>query len=417
MSSSDDSKQSVPASLLLDFFHRSTEKLNLHALESCRTSTVEPEPSLEELRNRLLEIQIETLRHVVDDYNASANKDQDAAPMTIESAQVALRKIGEATQVGDRLYQPMQDMNDAARLAFVRNALNAYAPYLDPNFQSHEIKVFSERVDRKEILEFLGLVTIAVKLDEVQRYLQTGSPIQFNRKETASTDHVLQVSSQSIATETTHEKRLALLQSAVLRAVLGHPVADPFIILKEVNRLLSTEESDAQTANEELSQAFENYMSATRVAITNAEAPTKLADYDQGGVTRVVSVTYSEKTIGMNGIATGAPSQTFMEQQKELEQCKELRMARRAAEMQQTLLAQLLMMGEDEREYVLRDAKETHDIFLREARAIPPGPKRVIFMQSIEEEKQKKLIMHKLWESTLAEHGGKPPTIHIPRCT
>jgi len=106
------------------------------------------------------------------------------------------------------------------------------------------------------------------------------------------------------------------------------------------------------------------------------------------------------------------PRQSVMDEHRESEQRKNLSMARKASEMQQTLMDQLLVMDEDDRALVLREAKEAHDNFLKEALSIPPGPQRILFMQSIEEENQKKLIMHRLWESKMQNNEEK--SLHYP---
>jgi hypothetical protein len=76
-----------------------------------------------------------------------------------------------------------------------------------------------------------------------------------------------------------------------------------------------------------------------------------------------------------------------MDEHKESERSKNLLMARKAAEMQQKLLDQLLTMVAEDWQLTLRDATEANDIFLKEALSITPGPQRVLFMQSINEEK------------------------------
>ena len=97
------------------------------------------------------------------------------------------------------------------------------------------------------------------------------------------------------------------------------------------------------------------------------------------------------------------PQQSIMDEHRESEQRQNLSMARKVSQIQQELLDQLLVMDEDERALTLKEAKKAHDTFLKEALSIPPGPQRILFMQSIDEESQKKLIMHKLWESQLAK--------------
>ncbi len=130
-------------------------------------------------------------------------------------------------------------------------------------------------------------------------------------------------------------------------------------------------------------------------------------------MTRVVSVAYSEKSHIVDDAATLPlpPQLSVMDEHKESEQRKKLLMAHKAPEMQQKLLDQLLTLDKEDWQLTLRDAKEANGIFLKEALSITPGPQRVLFMQSIDEEKQNKLIMHKLWESMLANYAEKSPNI------
>eukprot|EP00590_Aulacoseira_subarctica_P005417 CAMPEP_0172421192 /NCGR_PEP_ID=MMETSP1064-20121228/7461_1 /TAXON_ID=202472 /ORGANISM="Aulacoseira subarctica , Strain CCAP 1002/5" /LENGTH=138 /DNA_ID=CAMNT_0013161473 /DNA_START=26 /DNA_END=442 /DNA_ORIENTATION=- len=115
----------VPTSLLLDYFHRSTEVLERYARKSAliRSNVVEQPPSLlEELRGLLIQVQMDALHDVVNDYNSSTNNADnnslDDIVMSIENVQLALRKVGqnddeEDDDGNDTLLQPMQRMHNA----------------------------------------------------------------------------------------------------------------------------------------------------------------------------------------------------------------------------------------------------------------------------------------------------------------
>jgi hypothetical protein len=423
----------VPSSIIVAFFRRSTEKLERYARGSeyvyNQGSTEEEVPSaadsLGELRRLLIQVQLKTLHHVVEDYNSSNNGDNKSQVSFIsaESVQLALRKVGEnrMDDDGNCLYEPMQTMNEAARLAFARSVITAYRHHLDPKiyFNRQEEMEDGDRatsmISRQEMLEFFGLVMVALSMEEVQCYLNTGRNIDFSGNLTS-------VQEQPQAAELSDpDMRLSLLQGLFLRAVLGRSVPEnpTVFVLREASRVLvpgTISSNDLQKRtndDEEFLRAFENYLSAVRVARENAISFSQLSDLDQDGVTRVVSVTYSEKSPNTEGEATVSlpPQLSVMDEHKESAQRKNLVMARKAAEMQQALLDQLLKMDEEDRQLTLRDAKEAHDNFLKEALSITPGPQRVLFMQSIDEEKQKKLIMHKLWESMLANKAEKSPNI------
>jgi hypothetical protein len=426
-------KPEVPSSILVAFFRRSTEKLERYARGSeyimyNKGNTEEEVPSagsLGELRRNLIQLQLEALHHVVDDYNSSNigdNKSQDSIIST-ESVQLVLRKVGESKMDddGNCLYEPMQTMNEAARLAFARSVITVYRYHLDPEVYCNRQEEMEDderatlMVSRQEMLEFFGLLRVALSMDEVQCYLSAGRKIDFSGNSAS-------LQEQPQATEISdHDMRLSLLQGLFLRAVLGRSVTEnpTVFVLREASRLLvpgtisSNDKQKRTNDDEEFLRAFENYLSAVRVARENAISSSQLSDLDQDGVTRVVSVTYSEKSPIIDDEATLPlpPQLSVMDEHKESEQRKNLLMARKAAEMQQKLLDQLLTMNEEDRQLTLRDAKEANDIFLKEALSITPGPQRVLFMQSIDEEKQKKLIMHKLWESMLANNAEKSPNI------
>lgn len=418
----------VPSSILIDFFRNTVEKLERYACgnEYCN-ETGEAQAavdSLAVLRLRLIQVQLETLHHVVEDYNSRSQ----GSHISLESVQIALRQIGESRRDGECcndgdkcLYEAMQRMNEAARLAFVRSVINAFQEDLDERKllgkrQEDEVDDPSihSTISRQEILEYFGLVIVALTMHEVQQYLTYGGQIDFSGNSSSCRQ---QAQDEELSTP---ETRLLLLKGLFLRAVIGHSrTENPTVfILREAKRLLlpdstsssansNNDEQVRSTDDEEFLRVFENYLSAVRVAKENAISSWNLSHLDRDGVTRVVSVTYSEITPMDAGEATSTmslpPQQSIMDEHRESEQRQNLSMARKVSQIQQELLDQLLVMDEDDRALTLKEAKEAHDNFLKEALSIPPGPQRILFMQSIDEESQKKLIMHKLWESQLAK--------------
>jgi len=421
----------VPSSILIEFFRKTVEKLDRYACgnEYCsETGEVQAvADSLAVLRMRLIQVQLETLHQIVEDYNSRSAKD---SLISIESVQVALRQVGKSRMDGEGcndggecLYESMQRMNEAARLAFVRSVINAYQEEIEQkvfgkrqeNEEAEGDPLISSSISRQEMLEYFGLVIVALSMDDVQRYLANGGQIDFSGNSSSLQQQADEHSSP--------ETRLLVLQDLFLRAVKGRSITEnpTVFILREAKRLLLTETTTSSSNDdqerskdddgEEFLRVFENYLSAVRVARENAISTSSLSDLDHDGVTRVVSVTYSEISPMDAGEATSPmslpPRQSVMDEYRESEQRKNLSMARKASEMQQTLMDQLLVMDEDDRALVLREAKEAHDNFLKEALSIPPGPQRILFMQSIEEENQKKLIMHRLWESKMQNNEEK----------
>lgn len=417
----------VPSSILIDFFRNTVEKLERYACgnEYCNeTGEAQAADSLAVLRLRLIQVQLETLHHAVEDYNSRSQ----GSVISTESVQRALRQVGETKRDGEDcndndkcLYESMQRMNEAARLAFVRSVINAFQEDLE------ERKLFGKRqedddddpsinstISRHEILEYFGLVIVALSMREVQQYLTYGGQIDFSGNSSSCQQ---QARDEQLSTP---ETRLLLLKGLFLRAVIGHfRTENPTVfVLREAKRLLlpdstssstnsSNDDQVRSTNDEEFLRVFENYLSAVRVAKENAISSWNVSHLDRDGVTRVVSVTYSEISPMDAGEGTSAmsspPQPSIMDEHRESEQRQNLSMARKVSQIQQALLDQLLGMDEDDRAFTLKEAKETHDNFLKEALSIPAVPQRILFMQSIDEESQKKLIIHKLWESKLAK--------------
>jgi hypothetical protein len=131
-------------------------------------------------------------------------------------------------------------------------------------------------------------------------------------------------------------------------------------------------------------------------------------------VTRVVSVIYSEKILSPDGrevSTTGAPTQESIVEQTEQQQLAQLQMARQAASLEQSILGELLILSEDDRQIQLNLARNAHEDFVRRAMEMPAGPERVLFLTSVDLDKQRLLVMHKIWANMLAENDGKPPVL------
>lgn len=130
----------------------------------------------------------------------------------------------------------------------------------------------------------------------------------------------------------------------------------------------------------------------------------ELDDTKEGGCTKVVSVKYSE-------FDDDDPKHisSVMEEHVEQQQMHELKVARQAASLQQSILGELLTMEEEEREQMLLKAKKSHDSFMEKASKVPIGPERVQFLRTVSEDTQQMLLMHKLWEKMLAGHKGEAP--------
>jgi hypothetical protein len=132
-----------------------------------------------------------------------------------------------------------------------------------------------------------------------------------------------------------------------------------------------------------------------------------LSDEQSGGVTRVVSVNYSEKTLtdGVIDHARGsnvAPSKVKMEEHEEdeVQQHQDLKIAAKAASLQNSILEELESMDEQTRCEVLLKAKELHENVMSIVLSLDSGLERVQYLQTeISPEDQRLLLIHKLWEN------------------
>jgi hypothetical protein len=201
----------------------------------------------------------------------------------------------------------------------------------------------------------------------------------------------------------------------------------------------------------EIRQLFENTVAAMQQVISDASKVSfvgrdnivggsnsikDLNDTNEGGVTRVVSVQYSEIEITPDGrhvnVLNAAPGVMLKRggddggsgtgigidcngDDDTEERKRQIRMASDAAVLQQEILGQLFAMDEHERNNVLSEASEASRNFQHELTSLPPGRQRIEYLQSIPLDLSRKLAMHKCWSSMLQQNGGRPPKM-APRC-
>jgi hypothetical protein len=423
----------VPLSVLLDFFRSATK-----ALEEC---TIADPKTLSDLRMVILTQQKQCLEHIVDVYND--DKESPTSPLTVQIMQHALKDLPskkEQQELDPTVQKAMDEMDDGARLSFTRlvllsECLKEHADVID---QSLSLLKTSGSMQRSDILEFCGLCNAAIRLSNVQKHLQSGAPL-FEDNNTLQEEGSSKIFFP--------QKRLEMIQRMFLKAT-GY---DPDHGTAEIQRIFfsahngssgNTDNTAEFSVDPELMEVFTNMASAMNVALTNATIQathnTFFSDQDQGGVTRVVAVNYSEKIIDqatgqevaasediVNSSSDAAPLTQTMDtedkpkspsqEQLEAQQRAELRVAREAATLQQEILGELLNMRDEERDAKLKLAKQEADKFIQQAMLIPPGPERVSFLRSVDSETQKLMAMHKLWGNMLAANGGKPPTMRYNR--
>ena len=342
--------------------------------------------------------------------------------MALEDAQLVLRQVGANNfgligfdsdgkkSKGQRnVLDAMSAMNDAARRAFARAVLRSELRWdtLLPGTDNSNMRSLKDSggLDRNAIIEFCGLCNAAIILPEVCAFLQDGTDMMSS-------------SSQNTAEEDsgTPTDRLNHLHDMMMRAI-GF---DSDFGRNELKRQFFDGDQCCDTEDNmddpELHDTFAKFMTNASLSLLSDSEKT-FDDSDAGGVTRVVSVKYSESKVGTDDCTAGGasisapPSHEVMDQRLEEEQRRQLEMAREAALLQQGILDELLAMHEAERTATLAKAKETHDSFLCHALGIPSGQDRVIYLQSISSKDQRLLAMHKLWETMSVKKDKKVPVV------
>lgn len=440
-----------PSQVLLDFFNEASDSLSqAHLVKSSHYDLPPGEENdkivmdLNQHRQLLLRIQVSILEKVVSDYN---NENEKGGDIAIEQAQQALKELGAkgseegAEEEEKELMEAMTNMNTMARIAFTRLVLQSEWKWFEENSEYNEdfqnkdntgeatmamssislptrdgLKDGSdgESMTTSDINDFCALCTTAVNLPEVQRYIGYGERLYVGKD--VNIDENLTPPSESsiksgLEASLLINERIMNLQNLFYRAV-GY---EPAFAISEIGNLLSKNPSTDEEID--VFEKLNSFVSSMKVALQNAAAPTELlSDENEGGCTRVLSVNYSEFEFDPSAPTGPTPDSNSlsinrMQEHDEEEQRRQLHMAQQAASLQQGILGELLSMEEEEREETLALAKETHDSFLKRAMQLPIGPERVQYLQTMDSDEQRLMVMHKLWEKLLAENGGEPPRI------
>lgn len=388
---------SVPNDLLRIFLQSCTKELENASIGSSHKS-------LAEIRVHILELQRTCLARVVEEWKTRKHL---SPAVTIQDVQIALRDSN------PELARDSSALNDAARGALARLVLCSELSREKESSSSLAADYYaslttSGELPRTAILEFCGLCTAAVRLPQVQEHLQRGTPLFGSSSSTSNN-----------SSGSTPQERLEAIQRHYLCA-LGY---DPKFGTDEIKRIFF---SSSKGYDCEVGQVFGELLQTMNTVVRNAslfaqqEALQQFSDQNDGGVTRIVSVNYSEKIVDAAsgrpvaspeaGTAAAPPVGETMHQEQR--QREELQMARKAAAMQQEILGELLAMRDEQREETLKRAKARVDEFLQNVLELPPGSERVHMLQSADAETQRYMAMHKVWEGVVASNGGKDPVIH-----
>ena len=360
----------IPSSLLICFFQEAASSMAEYESEECVCS-------LSVHRKALLQVQLSCLSRVVANYDS----------VTVEQVQNSFKDLGASTNMDTEVREAMQAMNEAARVAFCRLVLHDECRWNSTKTPPRTLNRGEKPMSRADLVEYAGLCNGVVRLPNFQKHLKDGSKLFYN----------VETPSPMFA-----QKRLDRIQELLLRAI-GFDID---FGKKEIARYYQGDEA----LDTELTQLLNQLSSNMTVALTNASLEGTLSDQDTGGVTRVVSVSYSEKIVSPDGreiSTTSAPAHESIREQVEDQQLLQLKMARQAASLEQSILDDLLALSEEDRLAKLEMAKQAHDDFVTRAMELPSGPERISFLTSVDPDTQRLLLIHKLWTKKLEENDGK----------
>jgi hypothetical protein len=405
----------IPQGLLLSFFQEACKDMN-----NCK---IQGPFSLVDLRNLLLTNQRFCLDRVVDEYNLEHKNDATATQWTSPKVQDCLKNL-RLQEMDDNVREAMEAMNATARLAFCRLVL--YSECLrqqetDPDESSADTNLEKEEpIQRSQLLEFCGLCSAATRLPMVQNYVRDGTDLFHNDTDTTATPLMPPTGKDDDNSKNIPPYRLDMIQRLFFRAV----EVDPGHGMAEIKRIFfSGENSHDELANDaELVSIFQAAVARMNTMLTDIlqqqqqASMAKLSDFNDGGVTRVVAVEYSEKIISNSGKVVdsgsnqlGPVARQAMEEHSSHQQQEQFDVARQAGALQQEILGELFSLSEELRQEKLAEAETAEKEFLAKAMELPAGPERINFLRSVDPETQRLMVMRKLWLGMLAAHGGKSP--------
>lgn len=383
----------ISSTLLLNYFDLASRELQ--ALIDSRHDEIPPqsEVTLDWHRSRIMRAQMTALDEVL----------LDGMDLNRDHVQIVLRQIGEGdfscvtfdvtdvTKEENELRLMMEKTNDIARKAFSHSILYAEWKYdhLNQNVQSRKLKC-EGNLDKASILEYCALSTSAVRLESVQRFVESGENMF----------PVLNVTASSILVEDSVNGRLENVQALIWHA-LGW---DAVFASSQLRQMLSdgNQNNNPLLTDATVDETLTKYASAMTVAMNNV---TQLQHSDDG-TTRVINVSYSEKIVtvpqNMNNEDTtiaslSAPTSNAIHEHSAVQQRQQLDIAQKTSMLQQQIWDEFEALPSSEQANTLQRAETAQREFLERVMNAPPGPERVLLMQSLSGEDQKLLVLHKLW--------------------
>lgn len=385
---------SVPPSMLVDFFIRSRA-----AMMDCRSTTF---LTIAECRQQLLKEQLLCLEDAVNKYNSTLN--DPTQHLTLEKVQEELKSF-------DTPSEEMEAMNDAARSSLARMVLQAQSRRDAPVAASTPTTM-----TRSDLLDFCSLVHAAMGVEEVQQYVKGSVDSLFGDQEEAPPG----TSSSSLSPR----DRIEYVKKLFWQALGYH---DSEWSAKELSRIL--QEQQAQNDTELLTlffQTFSNIMdiiseiegqqNGTPFGHGDANNGSNKTNLQDDGVTRVVSVQYSESVL------TNAETGNSQQQQQQESSSSGIRMLgvapnqqpsihedddqqevvaahKQTAALRESLLQELLQMEEGDRVIELKRAEEAVISFQQRILQVQPGVERIAILQDMDADTRRLLALHSTWQT------------------
>jgi hypothetical protein len=401
----------VPDDLLLSFFREASKALL--ELDYQRELVEGQKYDIADCRRCLLDKQKSVLNRSVAEYEQYDATATTSMLLSVDHVQARLGTLKhELSTLSPSLIEAMRNMDESARLALCKLVLYSECrPTRNNNNNSNDRSLQTTgTLDRSRLLEFIALCQTAVKLECVKTHLVDGTPL-FEDLVGASS------SSQTNGDEEPTAMKFPQARMERIQQLFSKAVGwDPDLTTQELRRIFSKPETSEYSKDAEMLNLFQQLVTTMNAAVAQASSlqQKQLSDKHKGGVTRVVSVQYSEIDVNDQGkpLASGnsnkAPTKVYRELSED-EQKQQIRMASQATVLQQELLDEMLNLSEDQRNVRLEEAKRASDKFIQQVMTLPAGRERITFLQSVDSHTSRLLATHKLWTSMLATNGGKLP--------
>jgi hypothetical protein len=430
-------------SFLIPFLRVSTQRL--------RHCGISEPTSLDAIRAKLLQIQATCLEEAVARHNSEivkrgqSNESSGSVQLlTVEQAQRDLRSLCTDGFASPQVRMAVQEMNDAARHVFCRLAL--YSECLlevsnTGNCRScprHESRHCSSgdadrgrpgplkssgRMGRDDVLEFIGLCEVSVRLGDVQRYLGAGNSSGSSGRLFAD---VPLPGATPLALSILPQDRLEFVQRLLLRAI-GY---DPAHGHGEIRRIFfdGTNRSNEFSNDADLMERFVKMSANMDAALTQAtlratleafgasdgntcvsSTCTRMSDEDgrQMSPDGTINQNTSQATVSLHSVRASAANAMESRQMYRPQTLQTL--PQTPPKLHQEILGELLTMDEEDRTARLEEARKAEQEQLSRDPSTLEDSTEVPMSEDYDEKNHRLLLTGRIWSTMLQQNGGKPP--------